>query len=71
MKSVSIKLTVPYWVNYVATDSNGATWGFETRPKRRLVGLLGLWVNSTDCHHCRIGFGPKPKDWRKTLKRLK
>lgn len=57
-------MNIPKWVNFIATNYNGMTWGYAMRPSKSHV--LMVW----DAHCAQIMLDPgkgNREDWETTL----
>ena len=66
MKSITKKIVLPDWANWLAQDCNGDWWAFEFVP---ISDKFGGW-NSPDGEDQRICTGVIRKPWNKTLQRI-
>ncbi|WP_133812548.1 hypothetical protein [Photorhabdus tasmaniensis] len=71
-----IKISVPYWVEYIAADKNGELWGYQCKPLRAELRNGGWWVYDNDeeegVYRLEIGkveFGDNER-WKDSLVRF-
>lgn len=54
---------IPSWAKWIAQDSDGTWWGFETEPN---VGTISWYENEVG-QIVRLGQEPANPDWKQTL----
>lgn len=60
----------PEWAKYAATDADGAACVFSTKPDNTIA--RGIWVVQKQGDKFKnVGKETPPRDWRKTLRRIK
>lgn len=68
LKTITLKIVLPKWAKFVATDKGGAVWAFALEPTREnLEWMPSHWGKMFQV----IGHTVPPKDWRKTLRRIR
>ena len=57
----------PNSVHWIAQDADGAWWGYEHSPNPGECG----WYENEVGRIVRLGDGPPPIDWQRTLQRVR
>lgn len=69
MKYLTLKVVLPKWCRWVATDSNGRFMAYEVKPA---IGEYNdVWLPCDSKQFKDICYTTPPRDWRKTLRKIK
>jgi hypothetical protein len=67
-KTITAKIVVPEWVKWRATEKNGAVYYYFRKP----IAGNGMWIKSEAGGAMGFAFDTTPpRNWRKTLRRVK
>jgi hypothetical protein len=60
------QLRLPDWVRWIAQDSDGSWWGYQTEPLQNHRG----WYENEVGHNIRLASGAANTDWQTSLQKI-